>query len=142
MSNSRSFVDTNILVYAKNSSFASKHAIALELLDELWRTKTGVISTQVLIEFHNVVTRKFRPPLSPADARVAIERFGEWPVIQTDVALILRASSLHQRHQISFWDALIVEAARRGGAAILLSEDLQAGRTIEGVRIVNPFGDL
>jgi len=133
------FVDTNVLVYAHDRSETRKQPAAQALLDALWRNRTGVLSTQVLQEFYVVATRKFDPPMPRAAARELVALYGEWPTVQLDTALILAASKLEERHAFSFWDALIVEAARRSGAERLVTEDLQDGRQIGGVRIENPF---
>ncbi|MFH0751814.1 MAG: PIN domain-containing protein [Chloroflexota bacterium] len=133
------FVDTNVLVYAHDRSEEVKQPIARALLDELWEARTGVLSTQVLQELYAVATRKFDPPMSARAARQIVAVYASWPVMQVDVALILGASELAERNSVSFWDALIVEAARRAGASVLATEDLQGGRRLGGVRIVNPF---
>lgn len=133
------FVDTNVLVYAHDRSETRKQPAAQALLDALWRNRTGVLSTQVLQEFYVVATRKFDPPMPRAAARELVALYGEWPTVQLDTALVLAASKLEERHAFSFWDALIVEAARRSGAERLVTEDLQDGRQIGGVRIENPF---
>jgi predicted nucleic acid-binding protein len=133
------FLDTNVLVYAHDRSETRKQPIAQALLDVLWRTRSGVLSTQVLQEFYVVATRKFDPPMRRGAAREIVALYGEWPIVQVDVALILAASKLEERHAFSFWDALVVEAARRCGATRLLTEDLQAGRRIGGISIENPF---
>ena len=133
------FLDTNVLVYAHDRSETRKQPIAQALLDVLWRTRSGVLSTQVLQEFYVVTTRKFDPPMRRGAAREIVALYGEWPIVQVDVALILAASKLEERHAFSFWDALVVEAARRCGATRLLTEDLQAGRRIGGISIENPF---
>jgi len=136
---STTFVDTNVLAYAHDESEVVRQPIAVALLDELWRTRTGIVSTQVLSEFYVVATRKFTPPVQRRVARSIIDDYSAWPVVPVDPTLILAASWLEERHQLSFWDALIIEAARRGGAARLVSEDLQAGRRIAGLVIENPF---
>lgn len=133
------FIDTNVLVYAHDRSETRKQPIAQALLDDLWRQRTGTLSTQVLQEFYVVATRKFDPPLRRAAAREIVALYSQWPTVQVDVALILAASELEERHTLSFWDALIVEAARRAGATRLLTEDLQAGRQVGGVKLNNPF---
>jgi predicted nucleic acid-binding protein len=133
------FVDTNVLVYAHDRFETRKQPIAQALLDVLWRTRSGVLSTQVLQEFYVVATRKFDPPMRRGAAREVVALYGEWPIVQVDVALILAASKLEERHAFPFWDALVVEAARRCGATRLLTEDLQAGRRIGGISIENPF---
>jgi len=133
------FVDTNVLVYAHDTSQAARQPIAAQLLDDLWRTRDGLLSTQVLTEFYAVVTRKFDPPMPRREARALIDAYAAWPLVQVDAPLIVAASALEEQHSFSFWDALIVEAARRGGATRLVSEDLQHGRRIAGLVIANPF---
>jgi predicted nucleic acid-binding protein len=133
------FVDTNVLAYAHDRSEPRKQAVAQAQLEVLWRDRTGALSTQVLQELYIVATRKLQRSMHRATARSIVALYAEWPVVQIDVPLILAASELEERHALSFWDALIVEAARRSGATRLLTEDLQAGRRIGDVRIENPF---
>lgn len=135
----RTFVDTNVLVYAYDLNETARRPVAQARLERLWADRTGVLSTQVLQEFHNVATRKMRPPMPGRVARQVITTYAVWPVVSPDAALIVAASVLTEQHPISFWDALIVEAARRAGAARLLTEDLQGGRRLGGVLIENPF---
>ena len=135
----RTFVDTNVLVYAHYAFEARKQPVARALLEELWASRSGALSTQVLQEFYVVATRKFDPPMSRPAAREIVALYGTWPLVRTDLPLILAASQLEERHALSFWDALIVEAARRVGATRLVTEDLQGERRIGGVRIENPF---
>ena len=118
----------------------AKQPLAQALLESLWASRTGCLSTQVLQEFYVVATRKLSPPMSRRAAREIVSLYSTWPLVQVDLALILNASELEERHRLSFWDATVIEAARRSGASRLVSEDLQAGRTIAGVRIENPFG--
>lgn len=139
MADGLSFVDTNVLAYAHDRSEATKRPIAAALLTRLWETRSGTLSTQVLQEFYVVATRKFTPPIPSFDAREVVALYGTWPLVEVDLALILAATRIEEADSISFWDALIVEAARRSGADVLLSEDLQDGRIIAGVRIQNPF---
>jgi predicted nucleic acid-binding protein len=133
------FVDTNILFYAQDQSETDKQPRAQALLEALWSTRTGCLSTQVLQEFYVVATRKLSPPLGRREAREIVALYATWPLIQVDLPLILGASELEERYNLSFWDALVIEAARRAGATRLMSEDLQAGQTISGVRIENPL---
>lgn len=133
------FIDTNVLVYAHDRSESQKQRTAQGLLQDLWQSRSGSLSTQVLQEFYVVATRKFDPPMRASEARQIVALYGEWDLVQIDVVLILAASTLEERHKISFWDALIVEAAARSGAARLLTEDLQDGRRLRGVTIGNPF---
>lgn len=133
------FVDTNVLAYAYDVSETTKQPLAQSALAELWRTRSGALSTQVLQEFYAVTTRKFNPPMSRREARELVDLYSQWLLINVDVPLILAASQLEERHSLSFWDALIIEAARRVGAERLLSEDLQSGTRLAGVLIDNPF---
>lgn len=136
------FVDTNVLVYAHDLSETEKRPAAQRALQELWLSGSGVLSVQVLQEFYNVVTRRFKPPMSALEARQLIADYATWEVVSPDAALVLDASLLESSHSISFWDALIVEAARRAGAAVLLTEDLQHGQRFGGITIQNPFHGL
>ena len=133
------FVDTNVLAYAHDRSETAKQPVARTLLEGLWRDRAGVLSTQVLQELYVVTTRRFDPPLPGAAARELVVLYASWPVVHVDIPLIVAASELEERHTLSFWDALVVEAARRAGATRLVTEDLQAGRTIGGVTVENPF---
>jgi predicted nucleic acid-binding protein len=133
------FVDTNVLAYAHDRSETHKQPVAQARLEALWRERTGALSTQVLQELYVVVTRKLARPVPHATARSLVALYAEWPVVPVDVAHVLAASDLEERHSLSFWDALIVEAARRAGNARLLTEDLQHGREIGGVTVENPF---
>lgn len=133
----RSFFDTNVLVYADDSAAPAKQQRAIELVSEHRRARTGVVSLQVLQEYFVTVTRKLH-----LDARIArrkVELLAEFDVAAPDVGDILAAIDLHRLHTINFWDALIVRAAKQTGCSVLLSEDMQGHRDIEGVQIVNPF---
>ncbi len=133
----RSFFDTNVLVYADDKAAPAKQRRALDLVAEHRRAGTGVVSLQVLQEYFVTVTRKLH-----VDARIArrkVELLAEFDVAAPDLADILAAIDLHRLHGFSFWDALVVRAAKQAGCRVLLSEDLQQQREIDGVRIVNPF---
>jgi predicted nucleic acid-binding protein len=133
------FIDTNLLVYAHDATEGAKQSVARAALEELWRDRTGALSTQVLQEFYVVATRKLAKPLIRDEARQVIESYSTWPVVVIDPTLILAATRIEEEHQLSFWDALVIQAARISGAQRLLTEDLQDGRAIEGIRIENPF---
>jgi len=139
MSGPKTFVDTNILVYAYDSAAGEKRAIAKDALARLWQTGAGLISTQVLQELYVTLTRKVPKPLKAPAAREIVTDMLTWGVLVNDGDSILLAIDIEARQRLSFWDALIVAAAARGGAEILLSEDLPHGRTLAGVRILNPF---
>lgn len=133
------FVDSNILIYAHDRDAGRKRRIASATLKELWGTHSGTLSTQVLQEFYVNVTRKIPQPLTSAQAREIIGNYCAWPVVTVVPEMVLRASEMEEEYRLSFWDALIVAAASRCGAAKILSEDLNAGQSIEGVLIENPF---
>jgi len=135
----RTFVDTNIVLYGYDQREPEKSAIAREILSDLWRSREGLLSTQVLQELYVNLTRKLRVVVPRSTARALVGRYGRWPVHTITTGDVLEAADLEERHSLSFWDALIVVAAIRSGAERILSEDLQHDRTIGGVRIENPF---
>lgn len=135
----RSFVDTNLLLYAHAPEPASKREIAKGLLQELWVESAGVISTQVLQEFYVNLTRNTSILVSPAIARDLAAKYAQWDVAIIEPADVLAATRLEQDARINFWDALIVVAAAKSGAERILSEDINPGQRLLGVRIENPF---
>lgn len=141
MPGDRTFVDTNILVYAYDSSAGKKHEIARDILVDLWDSGHGLLSTQVLQEFFVVATSKVAGPLDPKDAKRVVADLLKWRVVANDGESALGAVDLHLRYGYSFWDSLIVHAAVSGGAAEVLTEDMAHGQTVEGVEIRNPFID-
>jgi predicted nucleic acid-binding protein len=132
------FVDTNVLIYAHDVDAEAKHQTGKRILKELWNTRTGALSTQVLQEFYVNVTRKIPKPLPKAAARSVVNSYLIW-CVETTTAEIAAAFRIEDEARIAFWDALIVAAAIKAGADRILSEDLNAGQTISGVRIENPF---
>ena len=133
----RSFFDTNILIYADDQAAPAKQRRALELVAEHRRAGTGVVSLQVLQEYFVTVTRKLK-----VDARIArrkVELLAEFDVATPEVADILAAIDLHRLHGMSFWDAMVLRSAQQSGCSVLLTEDMQDAREMDGVRIVNPF---
>jgi predicted nucleic acid-binding protein len=135
--NDRVFVDTNIFVYADDKAARTKRARARRVLSELIRTRRAVVSTQVMQEYFAAATRKLGLP--PERARIRVERLNRLDVVIVRPELILGAIDLCRLHALSFWDALVVRSASAAGCGRLLSEDLQDGQTIDGVRIENPF---
>jgi len=133
------FVDTNVLIYAYNAADPAKQRATQAALVSLWDARIGAVSTQILQEFYSVATTKLRPAMSHDEAREVVSLYTAWPVVLIEPSLILTASRLVERHKLSFWDALMVEAARTAGASRLLTEDLNHGQVIEGVRIESPF---
>ena len=135
------FVDTNVLVYAHDVDEPRKRAIAIRHFEELWESRAGVVSMQVLQEFYNISTRKIATPLPRPVAREAVERLSPW-CIETTPKELAAAFFIEDTAKISFWDALIVAAAIKSGAEEILSEDLNHGQVISGIRIVNPFAPV
>lgn len=133
----RSFIDTNVLIYADSADAGDKQSRASALIAQYLRDGDGVISTQVLHEFVNAAIRKLALPLDLVRARVRL--YSRFETVSASPAAVLDALDLHALHTISFWDALILQAARQSGCVQVLTEDLQAGAVIGGVRVVNPF---
>lgn len=133
----RVFVDTNIFVYADDRAARTKRVRARRVLSELIRTRRAVVSTQVMQEYFAAATRKLG--LSPDRARLRVEQLNRLDVVLIRPELILGAIDLCRLHPMSFWDALVIRSASAAGCVRLLSEDMQDGRTIDGVRIENPF---
>ncbi len=132
------FVDTNILIYAYDSSRAKAGIARQPPPGSMWAAAGGCVSIQVLQEFYAVGTRKL-----PKSRRMTLSRavrdLVQWHVFRPTETDVLAAIDLHQRHQISFWDAMIVHSARELGCTTLWSEDLNHGQVIGGVTIRNPF---
>jgi predicted nucleic acid-binding protein len=128
-----------VLVYLYDEDEPEKRARALEVFEREVESGRSALSSQVLQEFYVNATRKLRRPLTPERAEARVRDLSRLPLVQVDPSLILAAIARSQRMVLSFWDALIVEAALAGGADRLLTEDLQHGQEIEGLRIENPF---
>ena len=135
----RSFVDTNVLVYAHDLGAGVKHERARGLVRTLWEQRTGVISTQVLQELYVNLRRKASRPVSHAEARRLIDDYLTWEVIVNDGTAVLDAIDLEHRHRLSFWDALIVRAATVAGVTTMYSDDLSNGQVYGEVQVVNPL---
>lgn len=133
------FLDTNILVYAHDSSAGEKHVRAKVLISDLWDSGAGCLSVQVLQEFYVTVTRKVRQPLQREVAAQVVEALSFWRIYAPDAKDVLAAIALQQRHQLSFWDAMIVYSAAQLGCQTLWSEDLNPDQVYDGVQVVNPF---
>ena len=132
------FVDTNILMYAHDASAGAKHDRAKALVEELWRDRTGVVSTQVLQELAVNLRRKAGRPLDAKAARDIVTDYLTWQVVVNSGESILDALDLEAQYRISFWDALVLQAANASGAEVLYSEDLSDRQTYGSVRVVNP----
>lgn len=139
MSGDRRFVDTNILIYAYDTSAGVKHERARALLEELWETRDGCLSVQVLQEFFVNVTKKIPKPLDPAVAKEIIADLSRWHIHVPAADDVLGAIGLHQRLVLSFWDAMVVRSAIEMACGVLYSEDLNHGQLYDGVRVENPL---
>jgi len=137
MSDGRSFLDTNVLVYTDDESSPEKKRRALELFATLRRRRTGVLSTQVLQEYFVTATRKLGVEVEIARRKTEI--FGRLHLVNLGLEDVLGAIDLLRLHQLSFWDALVVRAALVSECSRLLSEDFQAGRRFDRLEVVNPF---
>ena len=135
--NARSFFDTNVLLYLDDESAPAKQRCSRDLVAEHRRAGTGVISLQVLQEYFVTVTRKLQ--VDARTARRRVELLAKFDVVVPEVSDILAAIDLHRLHGFSFWDALILRAAKQAGCSVLFTEDMQETREIDGVRIVNPL---
>jgi predicted nucleic acid-binding protein len=133
----RSFLDTNLLLYCDDDSHPEKQKKALELVLEHRKQGTGVVSLQVLQEYFANAVRKYGT--DPLVARKKVEIYARFEVVEPTVSDLFAAIDLYRGQMLSYWDAMIVHCAQRAGCRVLLSEDMQHGQTIDGVRIVNPF---
>jgi predicted nucleic acid-binding protein len=131
------FIDTNILIYAYDLDAGEKRTVALGLVERGWaEAGSAAISVQVLQELYVNLVRKGR---AHEEAVTILNDLSTWPVVENSLALLHAALDLKSRWQVSFWDALILAAARQSGAATLLSKDLNNGQDYGGVRVRNPF---
>ena len=133
----RSFIDTNVLVYAEASDAPDKQQAALALLKQLYETGTGVLSTQVLQEYCNVAIKKLKLPV--AHIRAQLDMYEQFEVVQITPAIIRTGLDLNQTRSVGFYDALIIASAQTAGCNVLFSEDLNTGEVIAGVQLLNPF---
>jgi predicted nucleic acid-binding protein len=133
------FVDTNVLVYFRDSTEPDKQRRAAAWMAHLWDTGQGRVSMQVLREYYVSVTRKLDPGLTRAEGREDVLALRAWNPLQPELGLLDEAWTVEDRYGLSFWDASIVAAARRLGCAVLLTEDLQDGQDLGGVVVRDPF---
>lgn len=139
----RYFVDTNVLIYAHDRSAGARHERARRLIEHLWDSGAGVLSTQILQELCINLRRKLASPLPVDEIRQLIQDYLSWEIIVNTPESVLQALELEIRYKISFWDALVLHAAEKAGATVLYSEDLATGQTYGTIRVINPFkGDL
>ena len=135
----RAFVDTNILVYAHDTTAGAKRYAAVALVERLWDSGNGCVSIQALQELFVTLTRRLPRPLDPEAAKDVVEDFERWTVHAPASEDVLAAIDLHGHHRISFWNAMIVRSAAQLGCNLLYSEDLNAGQRYDGVLVVDPF---
>ena len=133
------FVDSNILIYAHDLDAGVKRERAMAKLRELWDSGTGRLSVQVLQEFYVNATQKLATPIARSTAREVIKTYGVWVHHATTVDTVTRATEISDLARVAFWDALIVASAEEAHADELLSEDLNAGQAIAGIKVVNPL---
>jgi len=133
------FVDANVLVYAFDASAGVKRTKAEQLLERLWKTGIGCLSVQVLQEFFVAVTRKVPQPLSIEEGAERLREFANWKTFAPTAQDVLAAVAIHKESQLSFWDAMVLQAAAELGCHLLWTEDLNDGQSLRGVRIRNPF---
>jgi predicted nucleic acid-binding protein len=133
------FVDTNVLVYARDVSEPAKQPQAAAWIEHLWRTRRARLSFQVLQEYYATTTRKLQPGLTPEQARADVRDLLAWRPVPAGTELLEAGWSVEDRFGLSCWDALIVAAARIAGCEYLLTEDLQHGAELEGLQVVSPF---
>jgi predicted nucleic acid-binding protein len=139
MSGGRAFFDTNVLVYLFDEDSPAKRSRARRVFEEHARSGEIVLSPQVLQELYVTVTRKLARPVTPRTALAALAHLNAFPVVAVDGATVLRAARLHQSASLSFWDALIIQAALEGHCKRVLSEDLPHGRRFGDLVVENPF---
>jgi len=133
------FVDTNVLLYARDASEPAKQPRATAWLEHLWREQSGRTSVQVLSEYYVNLTRKLSPGLAPEEAWDDVQELLTWHPQAVDDALLRRGREIELRYQLSWWDSLVVGAAQLQGCAVLLTEDLQDGGVYGGVTVRSPF---
>lgn len=133
-------VDSNLLVYAYDRSEPEKQAKAVEVLDELVKNGTGILSPQVLSEFYTVVTRKLAAPLTPQEGYTSISNYiRSWSIVDLTSLVVLEAVRGVRDHRLSYWDSLIWATAKMNQIPTVLSEDFSHNSALEGVRFTNPF---
>jgi predicted nucleic acid-binding protein len=135
----KAFVDTNILVYAHDRSAGVKHERAQALIEELWTSGSGVLSTQVLQELCVNLRRKTAHPLSIEETMQLLQDYMSWDIATNTAESVMQALAIEQRFNISFWDALIIQAAGSSGASVVYSEDLADGQSYGALRVINPL---
>jgi predicted nucleic acid-binding protein len=133
------FVDTNVLVYARDASEPDKRPVAASWLHRLWEERAGRLSSQVLHEYYVTVTERLDPGLDRETARADVRSLLVWRPISLDAGILEGAWAVQNRHRLSFWDSLIVSAAQASGCEYLLTEDLQDEQDLDGLEVIDPF---
>jgi len=133
------FLDTNVLLYAYDTSAGEKHRLARDLVLRLARSGEAVISVQVMQEFYVNAVMKIAKPLTPEQAKLRLEAFSSWLVHSPLPADVVAAAEIAGHHQLSFWDSMVVLSAKKMNCQVLWTEDLNSGQVIEGVQIRTPF---
>ena len=133
------FVDTNLLLYRRDTQAAAKQEGAARWIDALWQTRKGRLSVQVLNEFFYNATQKLKPGLNAQEAYDEVEEFCAWDPQPLDVESFRRAWNLRRSYSLAFWDSLIVAAALQARCSHILSEDLQHGQNLDGIEVTDPF---
>src|ERR1700688_1370612 len=131
------FVDTNVFLYALDRADLKKQHAARAWREELWKNRLGRISFQVLHEFYVKASQKW--PESRDEARAEVKDLLAWRPVAVDATILERGWELQDRYQLSFWDALILAAAKSIGCRYLLTEDLQTNQELDGILVVSPF---
>ena len=135
------FVDTNVLVYRRDSAQGDKQAQAAAWMERLWAERGGRLSYQVLQEYYVTVTSKLKPGLELESARNDVRSLLAWKPVTIDAGVVDAAWVIQDRYGLSWWDALIVAAAQVANCRFLLTEDLQEGQELGEVRVVSPFNN-
>lgn len=131
------FLDTNFLVYCFSEDELQKRETCLALLQQGKQKAAFVLSTQVLNEFAAVMLKKYKLPAN--QVKGIIDNLTLFEVVPVDATLIKEAIGIYSSHQLSFWDSLIISAAKTAHCHTLLTEDLHHGAKLEGLHIENPF---
>ena len=142
MQDDKTFLDTNILVYAYDNTAGQKYEIANRIVSDLWASGLGVLSTQVLQEFFVSVTTKIPRPMDARTAKQIVSDLLTWDVVVIDGQSVLNGVDIQVKYRYSFWDSLIIEAAFKAGSPLLLTEDLSDGQVVRSVTIRNPFKEI
>jgi predicted nucleic acid-binding protein len=133
------FVDTNVLVYIRDTAQPAKKAVAAQWMDRLWSERSGRTSIQVLNELYATLTRKFRNQMRSDEAWDDVRALLAWNPQPINNELLIQAHQIERRYRISWWDSLIVAAAQLQDCDTLLTEDLQTGMIFDRVTVQNPF---